>query len=176
MLLNWTIWAPTVQDIVSSLGCSLPSPRNTQWIFLASGNGDDLRVFVPRELVLDAGTGALQARTRFHSTSAPFPTPPPQWVPRLPSYLKPYMWKGQEWREAGESERQQIVETTDCLFSASFLWSLILLLSYEAAAQSVSQMENFSFNIYKPKNLNSSWFTKKLQVTPLMSPLLSSQG
>lgn len=38
------------------------------------------------------------------------------------------------------------------------------------------QMENFFFNIYKPKNLNSSWFTKKLQVTPLMSPLLSSQG
>ena len=37
------------------------------------------------------------------------------------------------------------------------------------------QMEIFFFNIYKPKNLNSSWFTKKLQVTPLMS-LLGSQG
>ena len=57
------------------------------FFFLASGNADDLRVFVPRQVVLAAGAGAQKTGTRFDPTSAPFSTTPPQRVPRLPGYL-----------------------------------------------------------------------------------------
>lgn len=61
--------------------------RGFFFFFLASGNADDLRVFVPRQVVLAAGAGAQKTGTRFDPTSAPFSTTPPQRVPRLPGYL-----------------------------------------------------------------------------------------